>query len=36
LLEGVSKGNYFLEMKNEDGKIMARHIFVNVEEAFFD
>ena len=36
LLKDLPKGNYFLEMKNENDEIVARHIFVIVEESFFD
>ena len=36
LLKDLRKGNYFLKMKNKNGEIVARHIFVNVEKGFFD
>ena len=35
-LKNLAKGNYFLEMKNEQNEIVARHVFVNVDIGFFD
>lgn len=35
-LKDLQKGNYFLEITNEAGEILARHIFVNVQVDLFD
>ncbi len=35
-LKDLELGNYFLEIKNERGEVLARHIFVKVENNFFD
>lgn len=35
-LNDLPKGNYFLELENEKGVVLARHIVINVEEEFFD
>lgn len=35
-LKDLPKGNYFLEMKNDKNEVLVRHIFVNVEEGYFD
>lgn len=35
-LKDLPSGNYFLEIKNEKGENLARHIFLKMEDGFFD
>ncbi|MFK8005647.1 MAG: hypothetical protein AB8H03_04720 [Saprospiraceae bacterium] len=35
-MKDLKKGNYFVELRDENGVVLNRHIFVNVEKDFLD